>query len=289
MKKISLLIFTFILILTTSGCFKKDNLDNITIYTTNYPIEYLTTRLYGEHSTVQNIYPDGVDIEKYELKDKQIKDYSEGSLLIFNGLSNAKNYVAPMLKYNKKMKIIDTALSLDYENYIEELWLNPSNFLMLAQNIKNGLNEYITNHYLKKEINQNYENLKVEISNLDAKIKVMAESSSNKTIVVANDAFNFLSTKYGLNVISLEENDNLTDKVKADVISMIQNNQISYIFTLEGKENNNTVNEIINATNVNTLELKTITNLTEKERENKEDYNTLMNYNIEQFKQELYD
>lgn len=289
MKKLKLLILTFILVISSTGCFKKDNLDNITIYTTNYPIEYLTTRLYGKHSKVNNIYPDGVDIEKYELTDKQIKDYSESSLLIFNGLSNAKNYVAPMLKHNKKMKIIDTALSLDYENYIEELWLNPSNFLMLAQNIKNGLNEYISNHYLKNEINQNYEKLKVEISNLDAKIKVMVQSSNNPTIIVANDTFNFLQTKYNLNVISLEENDNLTDKVKSDVISMIQNNQISYIFTIEGKENNGTVKEIIDATGVSTLELKTLTNLTEKERENKEDYNSLMNYNIEQLKQELYD
>ena len=289
MKKIYLSIITIILIISTTGCFKKDNLDNITIYTTNYPIEYLTSRLYGKHSKVQNIYPDGVDIEKYELTNKQIKDYSEASLLIFNGLSNAKNYVAPMLKYNKKMKIIDTALSLDYENYIEELWLNPSNFLMLAQNIKNGLNEYITNHYIKNEINQNYEKLKVEISNLDAKIKLMVQSSNNPTTIVANDTFNFLNTKYNLNVISLEENDNLTDKVKSDVINMIQNNQISYIFTIEGKENNNTVKEIIDTTGVKTLELKTFTNLTEKERENKDDYNTLMNYNIEQLKQELYD
>ncbi len=289
MKKIVTLLLTLTMIISTSGCLKRDNLEDIDIYTTSYPIEYITSRLYGEHSTVKSIYPDGIIINQYKLTDKQIKDYSEASLFIFNGLDIEKEYVAPIFEYNKKIKIIDTTLSMDFENDIEELWLNPSNFLMLAQNIKIGLNEYINNHYLKSDINENYETLKVEVSNLDAKIKLMVESSTNKTIVVADDLFKFLEDKYGLTVISLEENDNLTDKTKADVVNLINSGEISYIFTTQNKEVNETVNEIKNLTNVELIELKTISNLTEEERKNKDDYFTLMNYNIELLKQELYD
>lgn len=277
------------MIISTSGCLKRDNLEDIDIYTTSYPIEYITSRLYGNHSTVKSIYPDGIIIDQYELTDKQIKDYSNASLFIFNGLATEKNYVAPIFEYNQKIKIIDTTLSMDYENYIEELWLNPSNFLMLAQNIKIGFNEYINNHYLKNDIEEKYEELKVEVSNLDAKIKLMVESSTNKTIVVADDLFKFLEDKYGLTVISLEENDNLTDKTKADVVELITSGQISYIFTTQNREVNDTVKEIQAATNVELAELKTISNLTEQERKNKDDYFTLMNYNIELLKQELYD
>ncbi len=286
-KLITLLLITTSIL--TSGCLKRDNLENIEIYTTSYPIEYITNRLYGEHSTVKSIYPDGVIIDSYELTDKQIKDYSNSSLFIFNGLAPEKKYVAPMFEHNKKIKIIDTTLSMDYENYIEELWLNPSNFLMLAQNIKIGFNEYINNHYLKNDIDEKYEELKVEVSNLDAKIKLMVESSTNKTIVVSDDLFKFLEDKYGLTVISLEENDNLTDKTKADVINLINSGKISYIFTTQNKEINNTVNEIKEQTNVELVELKTVANLTEEERKNKDDYFTLMNYNLELLKQELYD
>lgn len=289
MKKIATILLTLTMLISTSGCLKRDNLENIDIYTTSYPIEYITNRLYGKHSTVKSIYPDGIIIEQYELTDKQIKDYSNASLFIFNGLATEKNYVAPIFEYNQKIKIIDTTLSMDYENYIEELWLNPSNFLMLAQNIKIGFNEYINNHYLKNDIEEKYEELKVEVSNLDAKIKLMVESSTNKTIVVADDLFKFLEDKYGLTVISLEENDNLTDKTKADVVNLITSGEISYIFTTQNREVNETVNEIKNATNVELVELKTISNLTEEERKNKDDYFTLMNYNIELLKQELYD
>lgn len=286
-KLITLLLITTSIL--TSGCLKRDNLENIEIYTTSYPIEYITNRLYGKHSTVKSIYPDGVIIDSYELTDKQIKDYSNSSLFIFNGLAPEKKYVAPMFEHNKKIKIIDTTLSMDYENYIEELWLNPSNFLMLAQNIKIGFNEYINNHYLKNDIDEKYEELKVEVSNLDAKIKLMVESSTDKTIVVSDDLFKFLEDKYGLTVISLEENDNLTDKTKADVINLINSGKISYIFTTQNKEINNTVNEIKEQTNVELVELKTVANLTEEERKNKDDYFTLMNYNLELLKQELYD
>ena len=46
MKK---LLLTFICIFCLSGCFKRDSMENINIYTTIYPIEYITNRLYGDY------------------------------------------------------------------------------------------------------------------------------------------------------------------------------------------------------------------------------------------------
>lgn len=272
-----------------TGCFKRDLLEDINIYTTNYPMEYIANRLYGKRSHIQSIYPDGVDIKNYTLTDKQIKDYSKGSLFIFNGLlENEKNYVVDMMKKNRNMKIIDTTLSMEYTSDIEELWLNPSNFLMLAQNIRDGLDEYISNHYLKEEIDNNYDNLKLEISNLDAKFKLVSESSNRKTIVVSSDLFKFLE-KYNFTVISLEENENLTQKTISDVEKMIETGQIHYIFIKENETLNNTIQKLIKKTGIQTLKFNTISNLTETERKDGKDYITLMNENVEHLKQELYD
>ena len=159
---------------------------------------------------------------------------------------------------------------------------------MLAQNIKNGLQEYINDHYLKNEINKKYDELKVEISNIDANIKLAVESSSNKTIVVSSDLFKFLE-KYGLTVIYLEENNNLTDKTISDVKQLIKNDQISYIFLKQGEEPNRTIQRLIDQTNVETLNFNTLSNITEEENESNQNYTTLMNQNIETLKQELYD
>ena len=68
MRKIKYLgiIFVF-LVLFTSGCLKRDNLEGIEIVTTVYPLEYVTNYLYGEHSIVNSVYPDGIDITGYSL------------------------------------------------------------------------------------------------------------------------------------------------------------------------------------------------------------------------------
>lgn len=286
MKKTLILLIIGMILLTT-GCFKRDNLEDINIYTSSYPIEYIVTTLYGKHSTVHSIYPDAVDINQYRLTNKQIKDYSKADMFVFNGLSDEKDYVSSMFNYHKDLMIIDTTATMEYNHHIEELWLDPSNFLMMSLNIKNGLIEYIQNQYLKTEIEENYEQLKIDISNIDANIKLMNENSNKKTIVIDNSAFNFLE-KYGFQVICLEDNDDLTEKDIYDVIQLIKTGQIKYIFTMNSKKLNKQTAQIINQTGISTIELHDLSNLTDQQRSSKEDYISLLNENIEQLKNELY-
>ena len=62
--KTFLLIITCVLIFT--GCFKRDNMEGINIITTVYPLEYISTRSYGENSVINSIYPDGINIQEYK-------------------------------------------------------------------------------------------------------------------------------------------------------------------------------------------------------------------------------
>ena len=157
----------------------------------------------------------------------------------------------------------------------------------MSLNVKNGLLEYITNQYLKTEIDNNYSKLKLEISNIDAKIKLMNENSSKKTIVVDNSSFKFLE-KYGFEVISLEDNEELTDKTISDVIRMVRKKQITYIFSTDANNLNKNVQKIVKKTGVEILELNDLSNLTENQRNSKEDYISLLNENIDLLKKELY-
>lgn len=286
MKKIY---FAFtLLILTTllTGCIKRDTYENVDIYTTVYPIEYITKRLYGEYSNIYSIYPDGVNIDEYELTDKQIKDYSKASIFIFNGLSKEKNLVFPMFKYNNNLKIIDTSLSMEYNYNVAELWLDPSNFLKTAQNVKSGLHEIINNHYLKNNISENYEKLKIEISNLSAKLSLLANNSFNNTIVVGNNLFRFLE-KYNFNVISLDESSNITEKTIQDVKNLIKNEKISYIFLKQNDKVNDTIKQIQDETGVEIIYLHGLENLSTKETSSNLDYISIMNNNFELLKQEI--
>lgn len=286
MKKFISLLSIFLITVLATGCFKRDNLEGITIYTTVYPLEYITTRLYGEHSTIKSIYPNDIDIHSYKLTDKQIKDYSNSNMYIFNGLSNEKDYVSNMFEHNKSLKIIDASQSMEFNYNTNELWLDPSNFLMLSLNVKNGLLEYIDNHYLKAEIETNYSDLKIDLSSLDAKYNLLSESSDKKTLIVDDNAFTVLS-KYGFTVISLDS-ETATDKTVSDVTKLINSGKIHYIYTLNQDNLNDKVKKIQENTQVKILELHNLANLTEKERSEKVDYISLANQNIDLFKEELY-
>jgi len=288
MKKFLMIILVVIMSITLTGCFNNDEMEDIDIYTSVYPIQYITEILYGEHSTISSIFPDGVDSISYNLTDKQLKDFSDSNLFIYDGLSNEKEYAVSMLNYNKKLKIIDTSLGMEYTNDVAELWLDPSNFLMMAQNIKSGLSEYITSNYLIKEIDEKYSKLQLDISEIDANIKDIVENANYTTIVVADDVFKYLE-KYGLTVITLEENENLTQKNLDTVKELIKSGEVKYIYIRDDDEVNDTVKGILDDnSDVSTLSLNSLNTITSEERNNKENYITITNDNINQLKKELY-
>lgn len=286
MKKLINILLILILSLQTTGCFKSDTMEDITIYSTVYPIEFVTEQLYGDYAEIKSIYPDGVITEEYVLTKKQIKDYSDSELFIFIGLNKEKDYVKEFFKYNKNIKIIDATSSMEILNRTEELWLNPSNLLMLAQNIKNGFNEYVKNHYIKQTIENNYEELKLEISKLDANISLLKENATNNNLIVTDDLFLYLS-KFGFNIISLDE-DTATEKTYSTAKQLLLDGTCEYIISPVNEELTDNVNTIVKETEAEILEFHTLTNISETERNNKKDYLSLMNDNIELLKNELY-
>lgn len=236
MKKIFLLIIS-IFLLTGCTVFKSDALEGVDVYTTTYPVNYLINYLYGNNSNIYSIYPSGVNFKEYELSEKKLNEFAKSSLFVFNSQDIDRDYAVSMLNKNDRLKLIDTSLGMNYTYSIEELWLNPYNYLMMAKNTKTSLNEYISDPYLNKEINEKYELLQYELSKLDATYKETLKNAKYTTIVTDNELFKFLE-KYNIEVISLEENiktitikegDNLSD------ISKEYNVTISDILTHNNK------------------------------------------------------
>lgn len=289
MKRFKQLLLIIVLIPTIfllTGC-ENDSMENIEIIVTNYPNEYVVRNLYGEHATITSIYPDGVDINNYKISKKQKTEYSKKDLFVYNGLiEKERNLAVDLLEMNPDLKIIDTAYVLETDYSPEELWLNPSSLLMMSQNVRLSLVEYITSTYLQKEVNDSYDDLKIKLSELDAEYRISVDSTSNKTIVVADSALKYLE-KFGLTVICIDNDAN--QKTLADADELIQNGSINYIYTFKGQENNDNVTSLLTAyPNVSTVELHKLDNLTDNERSDKEDYISLMTNNLDLIKKELY-
>lgn len=287
MKRIISGLMCFIILFLMSGCEQNSNMENLNIYTTAYPIEYVINRLYKNHSTVKSIYPNGANIYDYKITDVLLTEYSNTDMFIFNGLSNEKNYIKPMLKENKKLKIIDISSDIKYKNGIEELWLDPSNLLTIANNIKKGFHEYISAKYLEDEIDKNYNDLKIDLTNIEAKYRQVFKNASNNNLIVSNDIFLFLN-KYGANVISLDSNNEEYEKNLVIARTLINNNSVSYVYVKDNEEND-IINSLIAETTVTTINLNSLSTLTDEQRNNNYDYISLMNDNLEKIKKQIYD
>ena len=291
MKKIKILLI-IICITLLSGCnITKDSMEDIEIYTTIYPIRYLINSLYGNNSTINSIYPSGVNPNDFELSDKKLEEYANTDLFIFNSLDKERDIAVKMLNKNKNLKIIDVSMGMTYDYDIAELWLNPYNYLMMAQNTKNGLLEYIDNPYLISNtdntgIENKYEELKYDLSRLDADIKEKVSLAKYKTLVVDSNLFKYLE-KYNLKVISLEENDDLNENTIDEVKKLIKNGSIKYIYS-SNTTTNNTCQNLIDNYNIELLTINTMESIDGGITNSNENYITIMNNNLELINKELY-
>jgi len=286
MKKLILLIVITIISIYTTGC-SNDDMENINIVVTNYPNEFIAKQLYSKHSNINSIYPDGVDISKYKINNKQKEEYAYSDLFIYNGLiERERDLAVSLLEINPDLKIIDSAYVLETDYSTEELWLDPSSLLMMAQNLRIGLEEYVTSTLLKKDIDEKYEKLKVKLSELDAEYRVNVKNTNNKTIVIGNSALKYL-TKFDFKILCIDSD--AKQNTLENVNTLINNKEISYIYTFKGDKINDNTKEILkNHPEVKVLELHKIDNISDKERSNKENYITIMKDNLEILKKELY-
>lgn len=282
MKKLILISLLCGLIVISSGCFEKNNLDNATIYTTVYPIEYFTNVLYGNHSTIESIYPDGAKIKDYSLTEKQKNTYSEADLFIYNGVTEEKQIAKDFTNKNRNLKIIDVAYGLKYTHGEEELWLSPNNALMLASNIKDNLKNLINSKFVNEEIDSKYKDLEETLSLKDAELRSIAKTAMQKgknTLIVSSNMFRFLED-YGFSILSLEDaNENSMNTI----IKNFKNGTYKYLFIKNTEEINETINNLKN-NNASIITVHTMTTLNDENRKNNDTYLTLIQEFIENIK-----
>ncbi len=275
-KKIILLFILCIITLTiTTGC-NNDKLEGSNITTTIYPIEYLVNVLYGDKSNINSIYPNDTDVSKYELTEKQLNDYSKStSLFVYNGLSNEKEIAKTLINKNSRLQIIDASYGLKYKYGIEELWLNPNNYLMLANTIKDDLKNLSSSKYSAEQIEENYNKLEESLTTLDAELRTIAKAAiknNNETIIIAYNSFGFLE-KYGFKIINISSENNITSNIK----NKFKDKTYTKIFVNDTDNISDSIKDIVDNYDAELIEINTMATLTDKERSNGDNYLTIMN------------
>ena len=249
---------TFVGLMLTGCSLTKDSLEDATIYTTVYPIEYLTESLYSNYATISSIYPSGADVSNYSLTDKQIKEYAKGDLFIYNGLGNEKNIAKDLINRNDNLLIIDVSNGLNYTNGMEELWMSPNNYLMLAKNIRDYLTEYLQSKTIIDYVNAQYDILAENLSLKDADLRAIgkeADSKGTNKLLVSDNVFRFLEN-YGFEIVSLDE-ETLTESALNNIREAIDADEFDTIFVLDNNYTEN-INSIIEDYEVNTIDVSSM-------------------------------
>ena len=277
LKKI--LFLALMLFIICSCSIKKDDLEGATIYTTVYPIKYITNYLYGSYSTINSIYPKDCDLNSFKLTKKQIEYYANSNLFIYNGLTNEKEIAKSLINKNKDLLIIDVSYGLNVDNDSEELWLSPKNYLMLAKNIKDNLTNYLTSKYIIEQVNNNYSDFEEKISLMDANLRSIAAQADDKNTIVTNSStLNFLKD-YGFNVISLQDEDNLKEIRLNNIKNKFKSGKYKYILCIDKEINNDVITELVDNYKAQTVIVDSLTLSLDED-----DYFNIMNKFIENIK-----
>ncbi len=246
-------------ILLTGCSLTKDSLEDATIYTTIYPIEYLAEALYSDYATIESIYPSGADVNNYELTERQIRNYAKSDLFIYNGLGTEKNIAKDLINQNDNLLIIDVSNGLNYTYGMEELWMSPNNYLMLAKNIRDYLTEYLQSKTIIDYVDAQYATLSENLSLKDADLRAIgkeADSKGNNTLVVSDNVFQFLEN-YGFEIVSLDE-ETLTESSLNNIRDAFDDGTYNTIFVLDNNYTEN-INSIIEDFEANTIDVSSMT------------------------------
>ena len=105
-------------------------------------------------------------------------------------------------------------------------------------------------------------------------------------IGVDNSALKYLE-KFGLEVYCIDGD--ATEKTISDVKNLINDKKINYIYTFKNDKLSENATEIMKEfSNIKRQELHKLDNISDEQRANKENYDTLIVENLELLKQELY-
>ncbi|KGX84602.1 metal ABC transporter solute-binding protein, Zn/Mn family [Pontibacillus marinus] len=171
--------------------------------------------------------------------------------------------------------------SHDHGDKDPHVWLDPIRAIQLAENIKNELVELKPE--AKKDFEQNFEELKATLEELDQEFRQTLETTENNKILVSHAAYGYWEESYGIKQIAisgLSSTNEPSQKELERIIKKSEKYNLKYIL-FEQNVTPKVAKVIQNQIGAEALQLHNISVLTEEERKENEDYFSLMRKNLD--------
>lgn len=310
MKKIITKIISFAIIISLfTACGKEKVKNNETnevkenkkvIYTSFYPLQSITKEIVGNKMEVRKLIPNGQEVHHWEPTAQDMKNLSEGSVILVNGLG-LESWMDKFKASIKDLNVVEVSKDVNLlkaeeeheenENHESEekhhhgeydphIWLSLRNMKVIAKNICDKVVEMDKDN--ETYYRENLAKVQNRLDDLDKKYSEQLQNAKIKSIITSHEAFAYLLKDYGLKQIPIE---NLTSDSEPDlakmkeVIELAKNEGIKYVFYEELSENK--VEETIAKEIGGEVKmLYTIEGQTEEQAKENKDYFELMEENL---------
>ncbi len=267
------------------------------IVTTTYPLAYAAEYLAGDDAQVLLLLPSGADPHSFSPRPSDITILRRADLILYNGAGldawieqTADNLNLPSSRLVEAASLVNLLETEEHEEYEHEeeddhgvfdphFWLDPVVYAAFAQAFSTRLAE------LAPESSANFtdrqQRLADELKQLDAEFEQAFAICDLNKIIVAHDAFNYLASRYGFELIAISgisPQEEPSVRRLAQIAQLARDHQINVVF-FENTVSPRLAQAIAAEVGASTDVLHTLENLTAGQVADGEDYLSLMREN----------
>ncbi|MFC7063211.1 metal ABC transporter solute-binding protein, Zn/Mn family [Halobacillus seohaensis] len=285
--------------------------EELKVFTTVYPLQFFAEQIAGDQASVDSILPPGSDPHTYEPTTKEMIEFAESDAFIYNGagLEPYANQISESIE-SEDVKILEASKGIDLEEHVHNhegeedshenehdghnhgdqdphVWLDPVRSIQMAEHIKDTLVELKPEQ--EEAFNENFEELKGKLENLDEKFHTQLETLPENKIIVSHAAYGYWEKAYGIEQVpmsGLSPANEPSQKEVENIIETAERHGLNYVF-FEQNVTPKVAEVVRKEIDAETLRIHNLSVLTEEDLENNEDYFTLMQHNLDKLTEAL--
>lgn len=191
----------------------------LSVYTVNYPLQYIAERIGGGHVEVSFPAPSDVDPATWSPETDSIMAYQKADLILLNGANYAKWVATVTLPTSK---LVDTSASFQDRYIIIEdsvvhshgpegehshgetaftTWIDPNLAIEHAAAIRDAFVAARPEH--ESDFHQGFAALERDLSALDERIEIAITGGADVLVVGSHPVYQYLGRRYGVSIPSV--------------------------------------------------------------------------------------
>lgn len=267
-------------LLAAVGCGDDAESDGLSVYTSVYPLEWLTTEVAEDEATVTTLTEPGTDPHDLELSPRQVGEMGEADLVVYiSGMQPAVDEAVAEQAPEHSLDIADvvelrTVPDDEGGGLDPHMWLDPERFAAAGEAVSERLADIDPDGEFGAEA------LTEELSDIDAEYEVGLADCEQRAFVVSHAAFGYVADRYDLEQIAISGIESESEPSPArirEITAIVDDRDIDTIYT-ETMASEETANIIAEETGAQTSALDPLEGITEASPG--DDYPSIMRANL---------